>query len=167
MTSYRVPPVTIELGTVLEAVIERDGTHVRVHEWRGMRLLTDANALDMRAPRLYLVRAKPVRVPSVSAPQSKVDRAADGFARWTRRAADALYELAWGKPATVRQGRVVRLDYRSDKWGPKRRAHEYTHDFTENGGRSPLAYTDVQTLERARLVVLSGGSMRVTERGIA
>jgi hypothetical protein len=67
----------------------------------------------------------------------------------------------------VKQGRVIRLDYRSDKWNRKGRTIDYTHDFLERGGRAPLAYTDAKTLASAKLVVVYGGSMAVTEAGIA
>jgi hypothetical protein len=164
---YGVPTVTIELGTVLDAVIMHAREHVTVTEWKGMRLLADHDAFDRARPKLYLVRAKPIKVTSVQEPQGVVDEATDHYKRWHQREAARLFELAWTKPATVKQGRVLRLDYRSDKWNRKGRTIDYTHDFLERGGRAPLAYTDSKTLAGAKLVVVHGGSMAVTEAGIA
>lgn len=163
---YRVPALTIELGTVLEAVVLRDRKRITVTEWRGMRLLADYDAFDRERPRLYLVRAKPVRKSTVAIDQRKVDEAADGYDRWHKREAKALYELDT-REARASQGRMVRLDYRSDKWHARGTNVEYTHDFTERGATPPLVYTDSKTLASARTCVVLGGQMRITERGIA
>lgn len=164
---YSVPPVTIELGTVLDAVILHARERVTVTEWKGMRLLADHDAFDRARPKLYLVRAKPVRIASVQVSQAVVDDAAHDYRRWHKREAARLYELAWLRPAGVKQGRVVRLDYRSDKWNAKGKTVDYTHDFLEDGGTAPIAFTDAKTLAGAKLVVCLGGSMRITEAGIS
>jgi hypothetical protein len=162
----KVPALTIELGTVLEAVVLRGTVKTTVHEWRGMKLLAAHDAFDQRPASLYLVRAKPVKVDQVKQSQRKVERGAKSYERWHDREPVALYEIAT-REATHRQGRLVRLDYRSDKWHRRRHTIEYTHDFTERGGKGSLVTTDTRDLSKARTVVCSGGTVRVTERGIA
>jgi hypothetical protein len=162
----KVPALTIELGTVLEAVVLRGTTRTTVHEWRGMKLLTSYDAFEKKPASLYLVRAKPVRTKQAKASQPKVDRGAHSYERWHDREPVALYELTT-REASYPQGRLVRLDYRSDKWRRRGKGVEYTHDFTERGGVGSLVTTDTRDLSKARTVVCSGGSVRVTERGIA
>ena len=65
-----------------------------------------------------------------------------------------------------RQGRVLRIGYRSDKWSRRGAMHDYDHDFTEAGHRPPLIYTNTQSLGRARAALITGGDMAITEGGI-
>lgn len=167
LRGYTVPPLTFALGTVLEAAIEvRPGELVIVHEWRGMHLLSEENAFNMARPKLYLVRAKPIKVPAADVPQRRLDAAAESYYRWNKREADKLFELNAGKASHL-LGRLVRLDYRSDKWHRKGKTIEYTHDFTEGRGKPPLVYSDRKGFDGAKTVVATGGTMRVTEAGIA
>lgn len=169
MTSrvYTVPPLTFALGTVLEAAIEvRPGELVVIHEWRGMHLLSEEDAFDRARPRLYLVRSKPIKLPAAPVSQGRLNGAAESYRRWHKRAADKLFELTAGT-ARYPLGRLLRLDYRSDKWNAKGKAIEYTHDFTEDRGKPPMVYADRKAFEGAKTVIATGGTMRITEAGIA
>lgn len=164
---YKVPDLTFELGTVLEAALQiGPGKFLIVHEWRGMRLLSDEDAFNRARPRLYLVRSKPIKIATARVTQGRLDDAADSYDRWHKRLANRLYELNFST-AKHPLGRMVRLDYRSDKWGRKGQGVEYTHDFTERRGVGPLVYGDRKSVEAAKTVVCTGGTMRVTEAGIA
>ncbi len=167
LKALTVPALTFELGTVLEAAIEVEaGRYVIVHEWRGMHLLSDADAFDRARPKLYLVRSKPIKLPAAPVSQGRLDGAAKSYHRWHKRDADKLFELNAGS-ARYPLGRLVRLDYRSDKWHRKGKTVEYTHDFLEDGGRAPIIYADRKGYAGVKTAIASGGSMRVTEAGIA
>jgi hypothetical protein len=162
---HSVPPVTVALGKVLDAVIELNGERYMVKRWRGMHMLTDPQALESNRPRLYLVRGK-MQAQVRLEPGAYAGKASDTYAGWHRRENEKVGELDT-KPAKYRQGRIVVIGYRSDKWGRRGEAHDYSHDFFEDNGRPPLVYTDSRTLDAARTVVIVGGSMRVTPEGIA
>lgn len=165
--SYGVPPLTIKLGTVLEAAIRMDGKVIVVHEWRGMQLLTDYDAFERAQPKLYLVRSKASKVSAVEyVSQTAIDRGVRDYYRWTKQQADKLLEVFSAANVNHRHGRMVRLDYRSDKWH-KGRFVEYTHDFTEAGGKPPVVYTNSKTLAAAKTVVAFGGTMTIAKAGIA
>lgn len=153
------------LGTVLDAVIEIRGQRHTVKRWHGMKLLTDPDAIDRARPKLYLVRGRLER-PTRLEPGADAGAASRTFEGWHQRENDLVGELET-KAAKYAQGRMVVIGYRSDKWERKGKAHDYSHDFFEDGGRPPLVYTDTRDLEAARTVVVVGGSMRVTRAGIA
>src|SRR5688572_29352733 len=165
--NYSVPALVFELGTVLEAAIAVGGKIVVVHEWRGMRLLSDRDAFDRAHPRLYLVRAKPLKAElPEGVTRAALTRAMESYERWTERDPTKVQVITTGI-AREPHGTLVRLDYRSDKWHAKGKTTEYTHDFTEYRGKGPKVFADAKKLERARTVVCSGGTMRITKGGIA
>lgn len=167
MVVKSVAPVTIHLGTVLDAELEHGDQRIEITEWAGYHILADHDAFTRRAPhaRLYLVRGHLER-PRSEPNEKRVARGLRDYERWHKREPKRIAELDW-KPANYPQGRMVTIGYRSDKWGPRGRRHDYTHSFLEDGGRPPLVYTNTRTLASASTIVVVGGSMRITERGIA
>lgn len=158
---HRVPPVTVKLGTVLDCTLADGDKRAFVDEWRGYQLLTDEDAMDRKRPRLYLVRGKLGADPGIDA-----QRGAETYRRWTQRDPRTVGELDT-KDARYLHGRMLRIGYASDKWGRRGKAVHYDHDFLEDGGSAPLVYSDARTLEGSRTIVVVGGSMQVTEGGIA
>lgn len=165
MTVHKVPALTVKLGTVLDAVIEERGNRHTVYRWKGMQLLTDANAMEKGRPKLYLVRGKLQATRKLRA-DADAGAASDTYGEWHKRPHDLVGELDT-RPCGHRLGRMVLIGYRSDKWGRKGETHDYSHDFFEENGVPPLVYADARTLDSARCVVVVGGSMKVTDRGIA
>lgn len=161
---YTVPQVTVLLGMVLDLQLERGNTRTVVDEWAGWALLTTETAMELEPGHAKLIllagelhpRRKPLRPVDVST-----------YERWHQRAASELLELDAPDQIGFFQGRVVRLGYRSDKWGRKGQTHDYDHAFTERGHTAPKLYTDTPELARARGAVIVGGDMSVTSRGIA
>lgn len=159
--THRVPAITVKLGTVLDCTIASGTARAFVDEWKGFQLLTGENAMDARRPGLYFVKGRIGPDPDVDAAA-----AAKTYRRWHERDPAKVGELECDA-GTYCQGRLLRLGYRSDKWGRRGRTVDYDHDFLEEGGTAPLVYTNTRTLEAATTIVVVGGSMRVTERGIA
>lgn len=166
MTVHRVPPVTMKLGTVLDATLADGRVRHFVNEWRGFQLLSDEDAFERDAPHchLYLVRGR-IGALTHEPNAARVDQADDGYQRWHKRNAQKLGELRTAD-AKYLQGRMVRIGYRSDKWQARGRGTNYDHDFLEDGGRAPLVYSNARTLAASTTVVVVGGSMRITEAGI-
>lgn len=165
--AYKVPPCTVQLGTLLDLTIAPDNqSRVRVDEWRGWIVVIPENGFSLPAGRGKLYLFKAALTQSVKAPvvRRALERAHE---RWHARLPDAVKHHDVADWLEHGQGRVLRIGYRSDKWGPKGRTHDYDHDFLERDGRPPLIYTDARKLEKSRAAVLVGGSMRITERGIA
>lgn len=165
MPSYNVPALTVHLGTVLDAVIEHKGLRYTVKRWHGLQMLTNPNAFEITRPKLFLVRGRlerPVRLE----PGAHAGPASDTYERWHQRENERVGELVT-KVAKYPQGRMVVIGYRSDKWGPRGKRHDYSHDFFEDGGRPPLVYTDTRALDAASTVVVVGGSMTIAEGGIS
>lgn len=163
--NYTVPAVTVLLGQVLDLQFERGSTRIRVDEWHGWQLLTTEDAME-RAPgraRLFLLKGK---LEPGSSLRSTVDP--HTYDRWHQRAATKVLDLL-NVPARISffQGRCLTIGYRSDKWEPRGRSHDYEHSFYEGGHRPPKLYTDAAQFARARAAVITGGDMRVTPRGIA
>lgn len=158
---YHVPPVTVQLGTVLDVRFEFRGQRITVDEWDGWQLLTDEGAMDSARPRLWLLPGKL----EADAERDAIGPAPRTYERWHRRGFDFVSDLEVSdSPIGFRQGRVVGIGYRSDKWGRRGETHDYDHDFTE--GDPPLLYTDRADIADATAAVIVGGDMRVTERGI-
>jgi hypothetical protein len=162
MTTHRVPACVVSLGTVLDCTIAHRDFRAFVDEWHGFQLLTDADAFaraEGRA-RLFFVRGR------LQQTQKEPEKGTEAYRRWHKRDADKVGELTWA-PASFPQGRLLVLGYRSDKWHRRGKSVDYTHDFLEDQGRAPLVYTNTRTLEGASTIVVVGGSMRITEGGIA
>lgn len=165
MAARKVPALTVKLGTVLDAVIEVGGKRHTVTKWAGMQLLTDANAMERARPCLYLVRGKLAKTHKLAA-DADAGPASDTYGLWHQRDHDLVGELDTS-PAPHRLGRMVLIGYRSDKWSRKGKHSDYSHDFFEDNGTPPLVYGSAKTLDASRTVVVVGGSMKVTDRGIA
>jgi hypothetical protein len=160
---YRAPATTAMLGRVLDLQVERDGHRITVTGWAGWALLTDPNAMD-RAPgraRLYLAPWKPAGKRAL-----RNAAAEETYAAWHARNPKQRLELDVPDELGAYQGRVIRIGYRSDKWGRRGSSHDYDHDFREGRHTAPKLYTDTRNIDRARGAVIVGGDMRVTERGI-
>lgn len=158
--AYAVAPITVKLGTVLDATIAHGRKRTVVDEWRGFQLLTGEAAFDQSRPRLYLVRGRLGGDPGVNG-----DKGAETYSRWHKREPRRVGELNT-QAARYPQGRMVRIGYRSDKWSRRGTTADYDHDFLEDGGSAPLVYTNTRTLAAATTIVVVGGSMRITEAGI-
>lgn len=157
---HRIPDRTVKLGTALVLVTQEGDRVTTWDEVAGWNLLTTVDAIDQARARLFIVPGK-LRA-STSSPHGRGARTYD---RWHDREPAKVGELRTPDELGVKVGRALRIDYRSDKWGARGRTHDYTHDFYEDGGRPPLVYVDDR--KRPRGFVLSGGSMTVSERGIA
>lgn len=162
MTSHRVPAHTVSLGHALLLVTQQGDRVTQWDEVDGWNMLTSVDAMEHEHARIFLVPGKLRK-------QNDIRKGAAGsatYGRWHERDAALLGELK-NVPDELghKVGRALRIDYSSDKWNPRGERIEYTHDFLEDGGKPPLVYTD--NPKRPRGFVLSGGSMAVTEGGIA
>lgn len=161
---HRVPETTVKLGTVLDCTIADGDKRIRIDEWKGFQLLTDADAMERVRPRLYLVKGRLEGIDEEEA--ANVERAADTYRAWHKRDAAKVGELDTD-PAPYCQGRMLVIGYRSDKWSRRGKAVDYEHDFLEEGGSAPLVFTNRATLPAATTVVVVGGSMKVAPGGIS
>lgn len=160
---YHIPARTVQLGTLLDLVIEKGQERLTIDEWDGWVMATTEGGLDASPgrARLYLFATD-----GGARGGEATERGADAFARWHERVTEGVMvhdvpeEVGWV------QGRVRRLGYRSDKWGQRGEAHDYDHDFGDGGALPPLIYTDSEFLDDARAAVLIGGDMAITEAGI-
>lgn len=157
----------MKLGTVLDATLADGRLRHFVNEWKNFQLLSDADAFERSAPHchLYLVRGR-IGALKHDPSEAELDQADDGYHRWHKRNAQKVGELRTAD-ARYAQGRMVRIGYRSDKWHARGRTIDYDHDFLEDDGRAPLVYTNAKTLAASTTIVVVGGSMLITEAGIA
>jgi hypothetical protein len=165
--SHSIPALTVRYGTVLDLMIAHGQERITVTEWRGWHMLVSERAMTTAPGRvkLYLVRGPLSRRRLIAGDEH--DQAQEQYERWHRRDAHTLSEIT-GIPDAIgyRQGRVLRIGYRSDKWSNRGKHNDYDHDFTEGGARSPWLYTNTRALEKARAAVIVGGTMAITEGGI-
>jgi hypothetical protein len=162
----RIPATTVRIGSVLDLTFERGQERIRVDEWHGWHVLIPENAFDV-APgraRIFLVRGQLRGKEQLQG--DELDRAQTAYERWNQRDAMLVGELDVPDEINHRQGRALRIGYRSDKWSRRGTTHDYDHDFTERGHRPPLLYTNTPNLARARAALLVGGDMSITEGGI-
>lgn len=166
MPEHWIPPLVVSLGQVLDLELATGDGRVFVDDWSGWHLLTNPSAFD-NAPgraRLFLV---PGELEDLDADELAELEGAEAYERWHERDAERLGELEIPDgPARYRQGRLIRMGYRSDKWNRRGEPVDYTHDFDAHGAHPPWLYTDAAELEASRFAVVVGGSMTVTERGI-
>lgn len=163
--THRFAPRTVALGTVLDlSIAPSSRERVFVAEWRGWWLLTTPDAME-RAPgyaRLFLASGRAER--TGEAPDGA---GAETYAAWHERDPDRVLELDVPSQLPHLQGRLLRLGYRSDKWGRRGEFEDYEHDFSERAGAPPLIYTDRADIEDSSAALVVGGDMVITERGIA
>jgi len=165
--SHSVPGLTVLYGSVLDLTIATRDLRILIDEWHGWQMLVSERAMSSAPGRakLYLVKgAIRNRAPLMG---DEHDRAQEQYERWHLRDAESLGEII-DIPGTIayRQGRVMRIGYRSDKWTRRGKHRDYDHDFTEDGHRPPWLYTNTRNIERARAAVIVGGDMAITEGGI-
>lgn len=167
MSSHKIPAVTVRYGSVLDLMFDDGEYRITVTEWRGWHMLVGREAMDA-APgraRIYLVRGRLAKKKALKGDEH--DRAQEQYERWHQRDAQWLGELDKLPSAiSCKQGRVLRIGYKSDKWSKRSTTHDYDHDFTEGGHRAPLLYTDKRAIESSRAAVIVGGDMAITEGGI-
>lgn len=166
MPVYKYPPTQARLGFVLDLTIEPNGEQrIRIDEWRNWLMCVGENGFDLRAGRgkLFLFAPQADGEPR----QRDFSAAARAYERWHKREAKKVSTFVVPDALRHCQGRVLRIGYRSDKWGQRGKSHDYDHDFLERDGLPPLLYTDTKNIDRARGAVLVGGSMVITEGGIA
>ena len=167
MSKHTIPAVTVRYGMVLDLMVADGPQRITVTEWRGWHMLVSPRAMES-APglaRLYLVRGSIAKRKALRGDEH--DQAQEQYERWHQRDAQWLGEID-KLPASVKfkHGRVLRIGYRSDKWSRRGAMTDYDHDFTEDGHRPPLLYTNTRTLGAARAAVIVGGDMAITEGGI-
>lgn len=164
---YHVPPRTVLLGMVLDLTIEHAGERVTLtDEVLGWVMATTEAGMDA-APgraRLYLFPASDTELEVGD--DSKFARARETFERWHAREAEQVTEAEVPDTVGYFQGRLIRLGYRSDKWGPRGDCHDYDHSFTEHDALAPKFYSDTEELEGMTAAVVTGGGMSITEAGI-
>lgn len=165
--SHSVPGLTVHYGSVLDLTIATRDLRILIDEWQGWQMLVSERAM-LAAPgraKLYLVRGA-IRS-KVALEGDELDQAQEQYERWHLRNAQSVGEIV-DIPGVIgyRQGRVMRIGYRSDKWTRRGRHRDYDHDFTEDGHRPPWLYTNTRAIERARAAVIVGGDMSITEGGI-
>jgi hypothetical protein len=159
-----IPARVVQLGTVLDCVVEHRGVLVTINEWRGWLLVCDEHAFDSGPGRARVVLLEPT---DKGEPVEPTDRGAAAYEKWHKREHARGFELG-GLPDSVDYllGRCLRIGYSSDKWGRRGERVEYEHDFTEGGKLAPRMYIDSEQLERARAALITGGDMRVTAAGL-
>lgn len=97
-------------------------------------------------------------------PAEEMDAAtAATYERWTDFAREASTERVWKTPKLTGEwrclGAAVRIGYRSDKFDAKGRMKAYEHEITSAVRVYALGTTK-------QVIVLRGGSLRVTRRGL-
>jgi hypothetical protein len=166
MALYKYPATTVKLGFVLDLTIEPNAEQrIRIDEWCGWLMCCPENGFELQAPRGKLFLWSPQ--PEQGARERDYSAATRAYERWHKRDAKRVNLHDVPDKLTHCQGRVLRIGYRSDKWGKRGQSHEYDHDFLEHNGLPPLLYTDVKRLDKARGAVLVGGSMVIREGGIS
>lgn len=161
---YAIPGLTVHYGTVLDLQVEHRRKRELVTRWKGWCMLVGENAMRA-APgraRLYLVKGK---LEPTGKARTKAS-ALETYERWHQRAADKIGELDVPDEITHKQGRVIRIGYRSDKWNRRGSMVDYDHSFLEDGHRAPWLYTDAASLSKSTAAVIVGGDMAITEGGI-
>lgn len=158
--SHRIPARTVELGEVLDLVVELNGERLIYRdEVRGMWLLAPDNAMDRAegGGRLYLVRGELAggRDPEDARPEGQRT-----FERWHQsHGPDQIGSLEVPDSVGVPVGRAVRIGYKSDKFGGKTAAYE--HDF-----ESPFPKVYATRKDNPKALVIVGGGFTVSPRGI-
>ena len=143
----KVSRILVELGSVVEL-----GFEAQVWKWRVSEnwILTSSES----GKRLYLFE-RPETV--VSAP-ARMNRGKRLYKTFNHRKHD---DYRKGKIRSLRArakaGRARHIVYNSDKFGPK---EDYIHHFDT----PPLVWVDAN--KNPRIVALTGGSIRITARGI-
>ncbi len=165
---YRIPPQTARLGFVLDLHVEVNSeTRIRIDEWGGWLMCCGENGFDLPPGRSKLFLFAPLPDERSADERADYTAATKAYERWHKREAKQVDVYDVPDRIVHCQGRVLRIGYRSDKWGQRGKGCDYDHDFCERDGLAPLLYTDVKDISKARGAVLVGGDMVITEGGIA
>lgn len=163
---YKYPPTTVKLGFVLDMQLEPNPeVRLRIEEWRDWLMACGENGFELPPGRGKLFLFAPVELDDAS--RRDMSAATRAYERWHRREAGRVDMYDVPDELAHLQGRVLRIGYRSDKWGRRGSEHDYDHDFCEGDALPPLLYTDKKNLSDSRGAVLVGGDMVITEGGIA
>ncbi|MGV1080696.1 MAG: hypothetical protein ACOYD1_12765 [Candidatus Nanopelagicales bacterium] len=163
---YRYPATQVRLGFVLDLTIEPNAdVRMRIDDWAGWLMCCGENGFELQPGRAKLFLFAPA--PDEGARTRDYSAAARAFERWHKREAKQVDRHEVPDKLVHCQGRVLRIGYRSDKWGKRGQSHDYDHDFCERDGLPPLLYTDAAKIDKSRGAVLVGGDMVITEGGIA
>lgn len=163
---YRYPPTSVRLGFVLDLTIEPNpDARVRIDDWDGWLMCCGENGFELPPGRAKLYLFAPA--PDDSAKRRDYSAATRAYELWHKREAERVDVHEVPDRVKCCQGRVLRIGYRSDKWGRRGKAYDYDHDFCERDGLPPLLYTDVADIGKARGAVIVGGDMTITQEGIA
>lgn len=162
-----LPPETVHMGTPLDLKFQRgDERTTTSFEGEKWLLLCEPDAFDLEPGEaaIYLVRSD--MHPSSKDPADH-PTGSDAYEDWHERDPEEMRESAELPDfASYRLGTAAQLGYRSDKWGEPGEVHDYDHDFSEHGHEPPEIWADAPDIDNARLIVLYGGDMSVTTRGI-
>jgi len=162
---FRVPPVTVYLGQVLDLDIEWAGERMRLELFDGWNMLVAEEAED-REPghgRIFLLPGELDQVDEGAAASAESART---YAEWNRREPDKIAELDTPDNIGYLQGRVTRIGYQSDRGAEPGETEDYDHYFIEEGGKAPKIYTDTASIEAANSALIIGGDFIITSRGI-
>ena len=161
-----VPKEIVFLGWVLDAIVESGETVIKVKdEWHGWFMATSSGSEKLRPgrARLFLLNSDVF----FSKDRKPSKKAAKTLKNWTARNPDEVFQTKAPDDFPHKQGELSRLGYSSDKWEHKGKFFDYDHDFRESGGRPPTVRTDHKDIAKSKGAVISGGTMRITNRGIA
>lgn len=162
----RVPRELVFLGYVLDAIIEKDGTVIKVKDdWYNWFLCTTPGAERLASGRasLFLLDSG-VYMGIEKKPSKKARRT---YFEWSKNTPQQTFEASVPDDFPYLQGRIIRIGYASDKWTRRGRYENYDHDFYESGGIPPLIRTDKKDIAKSKGAVIKGGTMSITARGIA
>lgn len=166
--ALELPAETVLLGVVLDMTTERGELRTFwEREFAGWVLLTDPGAEDMPEGEaaLYLLPADSFE----RGPLEGSSAAQRTYRDWHAR--DAAHGGEIDDPAISPRafyfcGEARTIGYRSDKWNAPGDAIDYEHDFAERRHVPPHVWADALELELATLIIVRGGTMRVTADGI-
>lgn len=162
---YRVPAVTVLLGSVLDLDVARYQYRLRVDAFDGWTMLAAENAIDQRPgyAKLYLVKGD---MEPTEEPPEDYDYGSETYSAWYQRDPEKIGDLSVANDIGYYQGRVLRIGYRSDKYHKPGEEVDYDHLFIESGGTAPKIYTDRPRMEDSKTAVIVGGDFKISERGI-
>lgn len=172
-----LPEESIKYGTALDLRVELAEHHdvndkcVEVDftpdAADGWLMLTTPDAFDLQPgdSALYLVRGELSRG---FTREDVSDKSAENYQRWHKRPPVGVRETSDDLPAAAPfyMGEAITIGYRSDKWRERDNAVDYTHDFLEGDHEPPEVWADVPDFDKAQLIVVTGGTMSITEEGI-
>jgi len=132
----------------------------------GWIMATTPKAFQAQNPSLYLIRATKIVI-DYDNPALDHKSNEEAFFAWTSRKPESVILIDTPPPASEYYGAITGICYLSDKWKkPNAKPTLYHHDFFENNGDPPSIYFDGKFPENSKIAEISGGTMRISSRGI-